>query len=105
MKKYKKNFLFILGILVILIVILFYYSSNVNLTGKTIQTENESNFTHSWTKAICNETHCQDYEVICKGNELVSMSPITGMVAHSEDWEDSRDEEMQNRICEKAYNN
>ena len=58
-------------------------------------------YTHSHTKAICNEQNlCQDYEIFCENNEIVKMSPITGAVVQfAEDWQDPRDEEIRSGSC------
>ena len=58
-------------------------------------------YTHSHTKAICNDQNlCQDYEIFCKDKKIVKMNPITGAVIQfSEDWEDPRDEEIRSGSC------
>lgn len=59
-------------------------------------------YTHSYTKAICNTDNlCRDYEIICKENKMVKMSPITGAVVQfSPEWVDSRNAEKINISCE-----
>ncbi len=59
-------------------------------------------FTTSYTEAICNETnYCQDYEVYCREEEFVKMSPLTGaVVQHSEDWKDPRDKKTIEELCQ-----
>ena len=58
-------------------------------------------YTHSQTKAFCtSENFCQDYQIFCKNQELVSMSPITGAaVQFSSTWQDPRSSEIRNRDC------
>jgi len=57
-------------------------------------------YTYSWTKAICNETQCQDYQIFCNEGKLVRQSPITGaVISIPSDWEDPRNETMRNRVC------
>lgn len=58
-------------------------------------------YTYSYTKAICNsENFCQDYEIFCKNQEIIKMSPITGAaIQFPENWEDQRDEEMRSKFC------
>jgi len=57
-------------------------------------------YTHSWTKAVCNETQCQDYEIYCNGNELINQTAITGaVIAIGNGWADPRGEINQNDIC------
>ena len=62
-----------------------------------------SNYPHlfSHTKAICNsENLCQDYEIFCKDQKIIKMSPITGAaVQFPVAWEDPRDEEKIKKVC------
>ena len=62
-----------------------------------------SNYPHlfSHTKAICNsENLCQDYEIFCKDQKIIKMSPITGAaVQFSADWKDQRSEEKIKKVC------
>jgi hypothetical protein len=57
---------------------------------------------HSWTKAICDKDNfCQDYEIQCKGQELVSMAPITGaFIQQDANWQDPRTFEQKTRVCD-----
>ncbi len=65
------------------------------LTGKVTY-----EFYSSWTKAICNETHCQDYEIHCKGENLIYQKPIENtIVKKTENWTDPRNESWKKRIC------
>jgi hypothetical protein len=58
-------------------------------------------YTYSWTKAICNETQCQDYQIFCNEGKLVRQSPITGaVISIPNNWEDPRNETMRNRVCD-----
>lgn len=82
----------------ILIGILFILYANLfqkNITGATIINE------YSYTKAICNKTnYCQDYLIYCKGQEIISMNPITGAaIQNSADWKDPRNEEHIKELC------
>jgi len=80
--------------LVVLVVILSFSTSGL------ISGDSSSEYTNSWTKAICNETHCQDYVIYCEGDEFVRQSPISGaVISISPEWEDPRDEEMRERVC------
>ena len=102
MKSTKQNIEIISVILVLLVIlslfIILILSGNLNIvTGKTTY-----DYDHSWTKAVCNETHCQDYEFFCDGNELIRQIPITGAVIEMpEDWIDPRNETDMNRICNR----
>ena len=79
--------------------ILFVIFLNRSFTGRVIQEEDK--YTHSYTKAICNKTnYCQDYEVICKDNEVIDIKPIKGAgVQYPQDWKDPRDKETRDRLC------
>ena len=95
----KKAILIIAVILIILAIVLTLISFQFQktLTGKVIETPK-----YSWTKAICNQTHCQDYEISCQGSEVISQTPITGAVIEKpENWEDPRNENLRERICEE----
>lgn len=81
--------------MVILIAIISFTKSDL------ISDSSYSEYTHSWTKAICNETHCQDYEIYCNGNEFIRQSPITGaVISIPSGWDDPREEEIRERVCE-----
>ncbi len=47
----------------------------------------------SYTMALCDDGNfCQDYEISCKDNEIVSSTPLTGaFVQHDESWVDFRE--------------
>ena len=94
-----KNYLKIgLIILAILIIILGFTNFSKQFTGKPI----DINYYYSFTKAICNGTnYCQDYEIVCNRNKTIGINPITGAaVQFSEDWEDRRDKEAIEKLCE-----
>ena len=57
---------------VFIVLILLAFLINNNFTGKSV-----SDF-YTYTKAICDEKVCQDYYIICNGNNLVEKSPLTG---------------------------
>ena len=93
-----KNYLKIgLIILTISVIILGFTNFSNQFTGKTM----EKLDSYTFTKAICNGTKfCQDYEVKCKGNKTISVSPIAGAaVQYYEYWEDPRDKETINKLC------
>ncbi len=91
MNKIIKNTTLII-VLIILIGILFLSFNSI--TGETIKN-------YSWTKAICNETnYCQDYEIVCNGEDVVSIAPTGAVIQNSHDWKDPRDEETINKFCE-----
>ncbi len=93
-----KNTHKIIFLLIVLILLIFAF---VFSTSGLISGNSSLDYTNSWTKAICNETHCQDYIIYCEGDELVRQSPISGaIISIPPEWEDPRDEEMRERVCE-----
>ena len=48
-----------------------------------------------YTRAICNNESCKDYEVLCDGNEFVGVRDINGNgVWTNESWIDFREENL-----------
>lgn len=96
MKEKQKIIVLKIILAVVLISIILILLTNFNtITGKVVQ----ENF-YSWTKAICNQTHCQDYEIKCSGNNLISKNPITGAIIEiPKDWVDPRNETYRHKIC------
>lgn len=95
MKRRTKTVI-IVAILVLLIILV-----SLNISGLDSNNSNSSpEYTHSWTKAVCNETQCQDYEIYCNGNKLINQTAITGaVISIPKDWEDPRNETVRNRVC------
>ena len=87
----------IIAVILVLSVVLISFK----ISGLDSGDSNSSlDYTHSWTKAICNETHCQDYEIYCNGGEMIRQSPITGaIISIPKDWVDPRNETMRERVC------
>jgi hypothetical protein len=95
MKRIKQKIIIATVGLILLIILLSF-----NVIGLA-SAESSHNYTHSWTKAICNENYCQDYEIYCDGDKLVSQTPITGAVMSiPKDWVDPRNESNRERVCE-----
>ncbi len=94
----KQATITIIAISLIIIGIILIFIAATNLTGGAI-TGQATGDKYSYTKAICNETSCQDYEVQCEGAELTSLAPTGKVVQFSEDWEDPRDEETIGKLC------
>jgi len=79
---------------IILIGILLFISFNLRFTGAAVKKH------YSFTKAICDENnYCQDYEIVCENGELISISPTGRAVQFSENWQDPRDKETINSLC------
>jgi hypothetical protein len=92
----NKTKVIILGSVLILTIVIISF----NISGYT-SGEVNSNYPHSWTKAICNETQCQDYQIFCNGNELINKTAITGaVISIPKDWEDPRNKTMKDRECD-----
>lgn len=89
----RKKSIIIFTIILILIGILVFLLSN-SITGEAIKYQ-----PYSHTKAICNETHCRDYLIVCEENDIISKTPITGFISHGPEWKDPRDEETINKLC------
>ncbi|MEK6820097.1 MAG: hypothetical protein AABX71_00110, partial [Nanoarchaeota archaeon] len=63
-----------------------------NLTGQTAPTGQAVADRYTYTKAMCNKTFCQDYEIICENKEVVGMKPTGKQIQLPEDWQDAREE-------------
>jgi len=94
----KIKLILVLSILVLAIAALIFLLSQQIITGETISEETVKD-KYSYTKAICDETHCQDYEIVCEGNKTVKKSPITGLVPHEPNWQDPREESIIQKEC------
>lgn len=63
----------------------------------TLSSESEN----SLTKAICDENnYCEDYEIVCKGNEIIGLNPTGFAVQFSEKWEDPRSDKDKEIGCD-----
>ena len=87
--------IFLIAMLLVLTGSLVFLVFNLfQITGGVIQ-----NY-YTYTKAVCNETnYCEDYEITCQDDEVVSMNPTGAAIQFSNDWEDPRNEEIIERIC------
>lgn len=96
-KKITTIFLIIfLFILIGTLILTFSLNYNKQITGEFIRGQ------YTYTKAICNGTnYCQDYEIVCSGNEITSINPILGAVIQNPlDWEDPRDKNTIEEFCD-----
>ncbi len=88
--------------LVILALIFFLIPTMIitPLTGRAINSEKNLN-TYTYTKAICNSSnYCQDNEITCQDNQVISITPLTGAVVQFDsNWKDPRDEETKEKLC------
>ena len=67
-------------------------------TGKIINELPKSRY--SFTKAICTENMCQDYEIMCKNEQLIYQVPVSEIVYFPETWKDLRSEEDKNELAD-----
>lgn len=89
------------AVIIVLILVLTVVFISFDISG-IVFTNSSSEYYHSWTKAVCNGTHCQDYLIECNGDEVIGFSPITGaVIVIPSGWEDPRNETMRERTCEK----
>ena len=74
---------------------MFLMFGNISLTGETIVND------YTFTKAVCDENNfCQDYEIRCNGEQVVSQTHIKGAsVQYPKDWKDPRTKEERERLC------
>lgn len=96
----NSKLILILGILLVLLSVMVIILKP-RISGEVIR-NNELNYTHIYTKAICDSNNlCQDYEIICKNTTLIEKKPITGaIVQHLENWKDPRGENSKNNFCD-----
>ena len=89
-------------ILAVLLVMIIALTAITVVSSQQETPNSEASKQHSWTKAICDKNNfCQDYEIECTGNQLVSMSPITGaFIQQDKTWQDPRTFEHRNRVCD-----
>ncbi|NCN99432.1 hypothetical protein COU62_04810 [Candidatus Pacearchaeota archaeon CG10_big_fil_rev_8_21_14_0_10_35_219] len=62
----------------------------MGVVGVTGFLMDDDKWDRTWTTAICSGNQCRDYLVICSGQEVVDMVPISGLVTFDEGWEDPR---------------
>jgi hypothetical protein len=93
MKNLGLKLVLILAILALILISFFVVGPRI--TGAAIdQTK------YSFTKAICDSDNlCQDFIIICKGQELVDITPTTFTIQQPEDWKDPRPLEEIEKLC------
>lgn len=87
-------------ILFLLIIVLVFFKG---ITGYFISVDKDSldeSRNYTYIKAICNSSnYCQYYNIVCDGNSVVEMNPITGAAIQFEGyWQDRRTDA--DRLCE-----
>ena len=54
----------------------------------------------SFTKAICNDSYCQDYIINCENDKTTSIITISGAaIQFDKDWKDPRTKEQIEKLC------
>ena len=82
------------AILILMVILIFFVVSSSQITGQATLNH------YSYTKAICDDSnYCEDYEIACKGNDLVSFTPTGAAIQLDNDWKDPRDKELIERLC------
>jgi hypothetical protein len=83
----------IILLIMMLILISFFFISK-SITGKAVQAPS-----YTYTKAICNSTHCQDFEITCENNQA-RITPITGaIISIDENFKDPRTKQEIEKLC------
>jgi len=96
MKMDKTTIRLFVIILLVIAGIIVTYSINKDTTEKI-----DRGF-YTFTKAICNETNfCQDYVIECNNEVLINMTPTEATAQFPTSWEDPRDNETKNKLCEE----
>ena len=86
---------YILTILVLTLFLVVFFAFKPKITGNSI-----NDFTHSYTKAICDENNfCEDYEIICNENKLVKFTPTGFTLQQPDNWKDPRNPEETEELC------
>jgi len=94
----KKETIWIIILFLFLTLSLSFFYLNFKISESNF----ELPYTHSYTKAICNETNfCEDYNIVCKEHKLLMMNPTGAVVQHDKNWKDPRKEEIENKnLCD-----
>jgi len=94
MKRFNLGFIIIAVLLLIFLIILTLNLDKI--TGSAVSDAHK----YSYTKAICKETTCQDYEIVCNGHEIISITPLTeAIIKISKDWHEPRPEKDIKTVC------
>jgi len=94
MKKTSILILIVAFILIGIVGISSFVLSDFQITGSVVK-----NY-YTYTKAVCDDTnYCEDFEVTCENNEVISLNPTGAAVQFSDDWKDPRSKEDIERRC------
>lgn len=96
----KKITLLLISLLILLAVLLTIVFVNAQQIISQKMDSEKREYDMMWTKAICNDSYCQDYEIYCKNDELIDLKPITGAIlVIDDDWRDPRPKEFRELMC------
>ena len=88
----------IMSLIILIIFFLVFISSISANSGNYVVVRQ---YTHSYTKAFCSlEKYCEDYEIFCQNENFIGMRSTGTAVQFRESWQDPRDEETRNNICD-----
>jgi hypothetical protein len=88
----NKTVIFCLAFIFLLAGLGIFYAKNA--VSNIIEGEN------LFTKAICdNKNYCEDYEILCKGKEVIKLTPTGAAIQFPEDWKDPRHKEEIELLC------
>jgi hypothetical protein len=62
-----------IGIVTLLLIVVTLLIGNLALTGEAVNTE----WFYSYSTAVCNGNQCLDMEILCEGDDVVGMRPLT----------------------------
>jgi len=96
MKKRTIISIIILILIALAIAVFLYFNyTGQDLTGSAVLNE------YLYTTAICNNSnYCEDYEVECKGEEVVSLTLTGSFIQQEEEWQDKRENK---ELCDLDY--
>ena len=88
--------------LAIIIISLILVGASTFALGQIYITGNiqEESFQYSFTKAVCNENnYCEDYEIVCKDNNMLEFNPTGFTVQFPSEWKDKRNKDNIEKKC------
>ena len=96
-----KKLAFLAFVLVLILSLILTIIVSFTIVSSEVNYIKIPEYTRSFTKAVCNaDNSCQDYEIFCKDQKPVKITPITGAVVQFPDnWKDPRSQEMRNKWC------
>ena len=83
-------------IVFLLVIVLAFFAGmffdKIVLTGQAIGDVDLDPYQYSYTTAICTEANeCIDFYVVCGGDKVVELEPVTNVVKMPENWQGMRE--------------